>query len=75
MEGCAPGCSKTFTVKWILRLRWSSYLDAIDGVLAGLDIARYFDVIVSGLDVVQVFSVLNFSQNRPTKSALSQSNA
>ena len=32
----------------------SSYRDAIDGVLAGLGIARFFDVIVSGLDVAQV---------------------
>jgi HAD superfamily hydrolase (TIGR01509 family) len=32
----------------------SSYRDAIDGVLAGLGIARFFEVIVSGLDVPQV---------------------
>jgi beta-phosphoglucomutase-like phosphatase (HAD superfamily) len=40
--------------KMHLALASSSYRDAIDGVLAGLDIARYFDVIVSGLDVAQV---------------------
>lgn len=32
----------------------SSYRDAIDGVLAGLNIAHFFDVIVSGLDVPAV---------------------
>ena len=32
----------------------SSYRDAIDGVLAGLGIAHYFEIIVSGLDVEQV---------------------
>jgi HAD superfamily hydrolase (TIGR01509 family) len=32
----------------------SSYRDAIDGVLAGLDIAHYFETIVSGLDVPRV---------------------
>ena len=32
----------------------SSYRDAIDGVLTGLGIAHYFEVIVSGLDVAQV---------------------
>jgi HAD superfamily hydrolase (TIGR01509 family) len=37
-----------------MALASSSYRDAVDGVLAGLDIARYFDVIVSGLDVTHV---------------------
>lgn len=37
-----------------MALASSSYRDAVDGVLAGLGIARYFDVIVSGLDVAQV---------------------
>ena len=32
----------------------SSYRDAVDGVLIGLDIARYFDAVVSGLDVPSV---------------------
>jgi len=32
----------------------SSYRDAIDGVLAGLNIVHFFDVIVSGLDVPAV---------------------
>lgn len=32
----------------------SSYRDAIDGVLAGLRIAPYFEAIVSGLDVAKV---------------------
>jgi beta-phosphoglucomutase len=32
----------------------SSYRDAIDGVLTGLDIAHYFETIVSGLDVPRV---------------------
>jgi HAD superfamily hydrolase (TIGR01509 family) len=37
-----------------LALASSSYRDAIDGVLAGLGIEAYFEVIVSGLDVAQV---------------------
>ena len=37
-----------------IALASSSYRDAIDGVLAGLRIAGFFDVIVSGLDVAQV---------------------
>ena len=37
-----------------IALASSSYRDAVDGVLAGLGIARYFDVIVSGLDVAEV---------------------
>lgn len=37
-----------------IALASSSYRDAVDGVLAGLGIAHYFEVIVSGLDVEQV---------------------
>jgi beta-phosphoglucomutase len=37
-----------------LALASSSYPDAVEGVLAGLDIAHYFQVIVTGLDVPQV---------------------
>jgi len=37
-----------------LALASSSYRDAVDGVLAGLGIAAYFEVIVSGLDVARV---------------------
>jgi HAD superfamily hydrolase (TIGR01509 family) len=37
-----------------IALASSSYRDAIDGVLAGLKIARYFEVIVSGQDVAKV---------------------
>jgi HAD superfamily hydrolase (TIGR01509 family) len=32
----------------------SSYRDAVDGVLAGLNIAHFFQVIVTGLDVSRV---------------------
>lgn len=37
-----------------MALASSSYRDAIDGVLAGLQIAPYFEAIVSGLDVANV---------------------
>ena len=37
-----------------IALASSSYRDAVDGVLAGLGMAHYFDVIVTGLDVAQV---------------------
>jgi beta-phosphoglucomutase len=37
-----------------LALASSSYRDAVDGVLSGLDIAHYFQAIVSGLDVKEV---------------------
>jgi HAD superfamily hydrolase (TIGR01509 family) len=37
-----------------IALASSSYRDAVDGVLAGLGIAHFFEVIVSGLDVAQV---------------------
>lgn len=40
--------------KFRIALASSSYRDAIDGVLAGLGIASYFEAIVSGLDVVKV---------------------
>lgn len=37
-----------------IALASSSYRDAVDGVLAGLGIAHFFEVIVTGLDVAQV---------------------
>ena len=37
-----------------IALASSSYRDAVDGVLAGLNIANFFEVIVSGLDVTRV---------------------
>jgi beta-phosphoglucomutase len=37
-----------------LALASSSYRDAVDGVLDGLRITRYFEVIVTGLDVARV---------------------
>ena len=37
-----------------IALASSSYRDAVDGVLAGLNITHFFEVIVSGLDVAQV---------------------
>jgi HAD superfamily hydrolase (TIGR01509 family) len=40
--------------KFRIALASSSYRDAIEGVLAGLRIASYFEVIVSGLDVAKV---------------------
>jgi HAD superfamily hydrolase (TIGR01509 family) len=40
--------------KKTLALASSSYRDAVDGVLRGLDIGRYFKAIVSGLDVARV---------------------
>jgi HAD superfamily hydrolase (TIGR01509 family) len=40
--------------KMRIALASSSYRDAIDGVLVGLGIGRFFEVIVSGLDVAQV---------------------
>ena len=53
MEGALEACQNIHG-KMHLALASSSYRDAIDGVLAGLDIAHYFEVIVSGLDVAQV---------------------
>ena len=40
--------------KFRIALASSSYRDAIEGVLTGLRIASYFEVIVSGLDVAEV---------------------
>jgi len=40
--------------KFHIALASSSYRDAIEGVLAGLRIGSYFEVIVSGLDVPEV---------------------
>lgn len=40
--------------KMKIALASSSYRDAVDGVLAGLGIAHFFEVIVSGLDVARV---------------------
>ncbi len=40
--------------KFRIALASSSYRDAIEGVLAGLRIASYFELIVSGLDVAKV---------------------
>jgi len=40
--------------KFRIALASSSYRDAIEGVLAGLQIATYFEVIVSGMDVAKV---------------------
>jgi HAD superfamily hydrolase (TIGR01509 family) len=37
-----------------IALASSSYRDAVDGVLSGLNIAHFFEVIVSGLDVLRV---------------------
>jgi len=44
----------TFHGKRKFALASSSYPDAIDGVITGLNIAHYFEVIVSGIDVPQV---------------------
>ena len=40
--------------KMKIALASSSYRDAVDGVIAGLGIAHFFEVIVSGLDVARV---------------------
>jgi beta-phosphoglucomutase len=40
--------------KKTLALASSSYRDAVDGVVRGLDIGHYFQVIVTGLDVARV---------------------
>lgn len=53
MEG-ALELLRAFHGKMKIALASSSYRDAIDGVLAGLNIARFFNVIISGLDVPQV---------------------
>jgi HAD superfamily hydrolase (TIGR01509 family) len=53
MEG-AMGLLNALHGKKKIALASSSYRDAVDGVLAGLGAAHYFDVIVSGLDVPRV---------------------
>jgi HAD superfamily hydrolase (TIGR01509 family) len=53
MEG-ALELLETLSGKMRVALASSSYRDAIDGVLAGLGIGRFFEVIVSGHDVAQV---------------------
>jgi HAD superfamily hydrolase (TIGR01509 family) len=53
MEG-AVELLNTLRGKFKIALASSSYRDAVDGVLAGLGIARFFEVIVTGLDVPQV---------------------
>jgi len=45
---------RTLSGKKTLALASSSYRDAVDGVLEGLQLAHYFKVIVSGLDVTKV---------------------
>jgi HAD superfamily hydrolase (TIGR01509 family) len=45
---------ESFHGKTKIALASSSYRDAIDGVLSGLGITHFFEVIVSGLDVAQV---------------------
>jgi HAD superfamily hydrolase (TIGR01509 family) len=53
MEG-AIELLESLSGKKILALASSSYRDAVDGVLEGLQLAHYFKVIVSGLDVTKV---------------------
>ena len=53
MEG-ALELLETFHGRTKFALASSSYRDAIDGVLTGLGIEHYFEIIVSGLDVEQV---------------------
>jgi beta-phosphoglucomutase len=53
MEG-AVELLESLSGKMRIALASSSYRDAVDGVLAGLGIGRFFEVIVSGLDVAQV---------------------
>lgn len=53
MEGAVDLLRQLYGKKRIA-LASSSYRDAVDGVLAGLGIARFFEVIVSGLDVPRV---------------------
>lgn len=45
---------ETLRGKKTMALTSSSYRDAVDGVLKGLDIARYFKAVVTGLDVARV---------------------
>jgi HAD superfamily hydrolase (TIGR01509 family) len=53
MEG-ALALLQSLHGKKTLALASSSYRDAVDAVLQGLDIAHYFQAIVSGLDVARV---------------------
>lgn len=53
MDG-ARGLLNRLHGKMRIGLASSSYRDAIDGVINGLKIANYFEVIVSGLDVPRV---------------------
>ena len=53
MEGVFPLLETLYRTK-NLALASSSYRDAVDGVLAGLNIAHYFKAVVSGLDVPRV---------------------
>lgn len=53
MDG-AQGLLNRLRGRMRIGLASSSYPDAIDGVINGLKIAQYFEVIVSGLDVARV---------------------
>lgn len=53
MEGAVP-LLDALRGRVKLALASSSYRDAVDGVLAGLEVAHFFDVVVSGLDVPRV---------------------
>ena len=53
MDGALP-LLQNLHGKKTLALASSSYRDAVDAVLYGLDIAHYFKAIVSGLDVARV---------------------
>jgi len=53
MDGAIDLLEKLYGKK-TLALASSSYRDAVDGVLQGLDIGRYFKAVVSGLDVPRV---------------------
>lgn len=53
MEG-ALALLQTLHGKKTLALASSSYRDAVDAVVHGLDIAHYFQAVVSGLDVARV---------------------
>jgi len=53
MEGVFQLLEALYPIK-TLALASSSYRDAVDGVLAGLNIAHYFKAVVSGLDVPRV---------------------
>jgi HAD superfamily hydrolase (TIGR01509 family) len=53
MDGALP-LLQTLQGRRNVALASSSYRDAVDGVLAGLNIAHFFQVIVTGLDVSRV---------------------